>query len=99
MTRILIELLTFKMGLLISKMMKVLWTGRGEVVLLNRIGHAYRDTLQERLVVRMMVFKEIIDTIFSGIKKKHLKHMIWGYFFHFILTISTPPLPTFISAI
>ena len=34
------------------------------VVLLNRIGHAYRDTLQERLVVRMMVFKEIIDTIF-----------------------------------
>ena len=64
MTRILIELLTFKMGLLISKMMKVLWTGRGEVVLLNRIGHAYRDTLQERLVVRMMVFKEIIVTIF-----------------------------------
>ena len=42
------------MGLLISKMMKILWTGRGEVVLLNRIGHAYCDTLQGRVVVRMI---------------------------------------------
>lgn len=51
------------MGLLISKMMKELWTGRGEVVLLNRIGHAYCDTLQDRVVIRMIVFKEIIESI------------------------------------